>query len=466
MLNYKSSLSHIRKYLGNAKDAVKSRIITGLHEDTATACEDIADAVLREKPGSARKLTSVAVGVMSKISVPAGLFGLAGLLGTASTGTAVGSLTGAAFTSSALVWLGGSIFAGTILVAASTIVVGIGGTVAAGLALKKYWYGQPRQIDTLSDRKSNIVTSARMLAAGLRHMASKNASLTPASADTLVKNAVAPLIDELKQDVDDDSPIGGRRKLMKSIVQLERIAERLLLLSKQLPNISIGVVSSAILAMLANEIPSSGDHNYLVLAAIRRSSNALNEASDADLAVYVQSLDEKQLEGLISNVKGIYHELKFEEAENLDGDAFYASIYEETNHAGADIKITNSQTGEITEIQLKATDYLSYAEAHQKRYEDIPVRATEEVASQSNQIKSSGFSNADITQDTRSAIDGLISLDSNILLSSATLAGAISLAMNVRLVLKGGSLTPQDKLKLFKDTGTAALTAGFITTFI
>ena len=465
MINFRISSNQVREYWDGALNSAKSYIFSDLSEDAAKACEEVADAVLREKKGSTHKITSAAVGVMSKISVPAGLFGLAGLLGTASTGTAVGSLSGAAFTSSALAWLGGSIFAGTILVAASTVIVGIGGSVLAGMAFKKYWYGRPREVETLSEPKSRIVTSARALATGLRLMASESTTLTPTAADALAKNAIRPLLDELKNDIDDDSPRGGQRRLETSIAQLESVLVRFFALAKRHPNITIGAVSSAILAMLSNEVPQPGDSNYLVLAALQRSSNALNDATDVELAEYVQSLNESQLEGLISNVKGIYHEFKYAEQENLDGDKFYARVYEETNHAGADIQITNSETGEVTEVQLKATDYLNYVKAHQSRYSDIQVKATEEVASQSDSIESSGHTNAEITEDTKDAISGLKDLDTDVWMTSATLAGAISLSLNVRLLLKGKSLSKLEKMKLLKDTGTASLTAGFVSTF-
>ena len=54
------------------------------------------------------------------------MMGLASLFGTASTGTAIITLSGASFNSAALAWLGGSVATGTILVSGGTIAAGLG----------------------------------------------------------------------------------------------------------------------------------------------------------------------------------------------------------------------------------------------------------------------------------------------------------------------------------------------------
>ncbi len=66
--------------------------------------------------------------------------------------------------------------------------------------------------------------------------------------------------------------------------------------------------------------------------------------------VYVSGLSDAQLDGLISNIKGIYHELLFVAAENADGDAYSAALFEETNYPGADVLITNELTGEVQSV--------------------------------------------------------------------------------------------------------------------
>lgn len=117
----------------------------------------------------------------------------------------------------------------------------------------------------------------------------------------------------------------------------------------------------------------------LVLDAHRRLAKGLNDASVEDLAEYVSALTAEQLRGVVSNVKGIYHELLFVHAENIDGDDVTARIFEGINHPGSDAEFIVE--GEVIEaIQLKAVTSLPNAmREHLVLYPDIKVIATEEV---------------------------------------------------------------------------------------
>lgn len=134
----------------------------------------------------------------------------------------------------------------------------------------------------------------------------------------------------------------------------------------------------------------------LVLEALRRSANELNNASPAELKDYVANLDPEALQGVLRNVKGIYHELLFAHAENVDGDEVAAQLFEATNRAGADVEFYVDDDS-IGVVQLKAVESASHITEHLTRYPDIEVRATEEVASGFPDIESSGFSNAALT---------------------------------------------------------------------
>ena len=114
-----------------------------------------------------------------------------------------------------------------------------------------------------------------------------------------------------------------------------------------------GVVSATILKLMSETLPSFTDDEELVLQALRRSNNNLTDASELELSDYVQSLSIEQIAGLKNNVKGIYHELAFQQRENLDGDDYVVELFSDTNHAGADIRIINVVTGDVSEIQLR-----------------------------------------------------------------------------------------------------------------
>ena len=170
----------------------------------------------------------------------------------------------------------------------------------------------------------------------------------------------------------------------------------------------------------------------LVLQALRRSTRSLETASAGELSQYLSSLSEDQLRGVASNVKGIYHELLFVEAENGDWDHVEAKVKEFTNHPGGDVEfLVDGST--IGEVQLKAVASEALVLEHLARYPDIDIRVTEEVAAIMPGIESSGFSNEELTRDVYDRLaelqgDGLFDeisegLATSSLVSSAIIAG-------------------------------------------
>lgn len=134
----------------------------------------------------------------------------------------------------------------------------------------------------------------------------------------------------------------------------------------------------------------------LVSEAIRRSTRKLkDDASIDEIRNYLSSYDEDSLPGVLSNVKGIYHELIFEHSENYDGDGITARLFEQTNHPGADVEfLINGNV--IAEVQLKAVRNKELIYEHFEKYPDIEVYATSEVAADLNDVKDSGFSNEEL----------------------------------------------------------------------
>lgn len=136
----------------------------------------------------------------------------------------------------------------------------------------------------------------------------------------------------------------------------------------------------------------------LVLDALRRSTNSLENASAQELSDYVQSLSPAQLNSVVLNTKGIYHEMLFMEMHNASGDSNTAEIMEATNFPGADVQFFLD--GELVrEVQLKAVNAPTLVYEHLQRYPDIEILVTEETASILDGIGSSGLSNAVLTRD-------------------------------------------------------------------
>jgi len=145
----------------------------------------------------------------------------------------------------------------------------------------------------------------------------------------------------------------------------------------------------------------------LVLEAIKRSTTELNDQSTiSDIEEYLSQYDEIQAEGVLNNIKGITHELMYEQQENTDGDDITAEIFADTNHAGSDVILTNHHTGVTEEVQLKATDSIDYIKEHLDKYPDVRVLATDEVANELH-IESTGISNDLLTHDVERVLNDL-----------------------------------------------------------
>ncbi len=147
-----------------------------------------------------------------------------------------------------------------------------------------------------------------------------------------------------------------------------------------------------------------------VLAALRRSNGELDGASIEQIQEYAQSLDEEQIPGLVNNVKGILHEMEFVEMENADGDTIYAALFADTNHPGYDVVLTDSETGDVFDLQLKATDSVSDVDDWISDHPDGEILLTSELADKLD-LPSSGISNEHLTYRVEDVVDRLQEMD-------------------------------------------------------
>ena len=165
--------------------------------------------------------------------------------------------------------------------------------------------------------------------------------------------------------------------------------------------------------LTSNPFRSWSADEELVLEAFRRSTNKLTDADPADIAAYLSQFDSQQIRGVLSNVKGIFHEMLFARAENYDGDTVYAELKKKLNHPGADVELL--MDGEIIqEVQLKATNSPDYIREHMARYPEIDVFTTKEVSEMVEGVSSSGFSNDELSEVIASVnreLSGVSSLD-------------------------------------------------------
>lgn len=197
----------------------------------------------------------------------------------------------------------------------------------------------------------------------------------------------------------------------------------------------------------------------LVLDALRRSANRLNNASNQELAAYVSSLSPEQLRGVTSNVKGIYHELLFVHAENSNENGITAEVFPNPNHPGADVEfLVDGESIHI--LQLKAVATPQSVLEHLDRYPEIEVRVTAEVADRLEGVESSGFKNDELT----AKVDGVFgalpedSLGKELLQGGATSA-LVAGAFGAAKVLREGRVSKQQFASAFGDVSLGLVTA-------
>lgn len=178
-------------------------------------------------------------------------------------------------------------------------------------------------------------------------------------------------------------------------------------------NLEEPLILAALGKMAFSGMDNLTDTDQAVLAALRRSSTDLHDAGPEEISAYLRGLDEGALPGIVSNTKGILHEMQFVELENEDGDSVYASIFEATNHPGTDVQFIDTDTGQTWEVQLKATDSAAYANDWIETHPDGEILVTSELADRSN-LDSSGLSNEQLTGDVESFVGKMLANDPSI----------------------------------------------------
>ena len=172
----------------------------------------------------------------------------------------------------------------------------------------------------------------------------------------------------------------------------------------------------------------------IVLAALRRSAKKFEDASLEEIGEIVGSYNEDQIPGLVNNVKGILFELEFVEIENYDGDSIFAYQFEQTNYPTYDVQLVNEETGEIAEIQLKATNSSSYVKSWMDDHGDNIV-VTDEVAQELG-LEGVGISNQELEVRVEDFIEKVQEVEEESLLPILGNIGTISLAISLVFLVR------------------------------
>jgi len=172
----------------------------------------------------------------------------------------------------------------------------------------------------------------------------------------------------------------------------------------------------------------------IVLTALRRSSKKFEDKSIEEISEILSSYNEDQIPGLVNNIKGILFELEFVEIENQNGDSIFAYQFEQSNFPTYDVQLVNEETGEIAEIQLKATNSSSYVKSWMDEHGDNIV-VTDEVAEELG-LEGIGISNKELEVRVEDFIEKIQDIDEQSLISILGNIGTISLAISLVFLVK------------------------------
>ncbi len=152
------------------------------------------------------------------------------------------------------------------------------------------------------------------------------------------------------------------------------------------------------------------DEEYAVLAALRRTTPDLSNASPEEIGDYLRTMNEDSIVGVVNNTKGVLHEMEFVALENEDGDTVYASLFADPHHADTDVQFTDSVTGSVWEAQLKTTSDPSYINEWLDQHPDGDIIVNSEMADKMG-LASSGLSNQQLTLTTEDFLDKALAAD-------------------------------------------------------
>lgn len=169
-----------------------------------------------------------------------------------------------------------------------------------------------------------------------------------------------------------------------------------------------GIILATLAKLAFKPEDDLSEQDYMVLAALKRSSESW-DLSTEQIAERLASYDEQQIIGLVNNVKGILHEMVFQQLENENGDSIIASLYPDTNHRAVDIQMLDLSTGDTWDIQLKATDQMHKINQWMEQNPDTQILVTEELA-QRMDLPSSGISNQELSVRVEDFVEQMVSM--------------------------------------------------------
>lgn len=155
-----------------------------------------------------------------------GLAGLIAAFGTASTGTAIAALHGAAATTAQLYWLGSTIGLGVAAGGVILTATGLGAGVAAGLLSRRHLLGSPRSEERLQDHEKAILVACITLINALKQQRSAGQQPQVSEMRIVAEHALIPLANQINQHWDNRAILEngkpGCRPFTRTLAYLHR----------------------------------------------------------------------------------------------------------------------------------------------------------------------------------------------------------------------------------------------------
>ncbi len=437
---------------------------TNFYKKAAMTCEATVDALLNQKDGTAERIVRGLAAKLGIAGATAGIFSIASIFGTASTGTAISSLSGAAFNSAALKWIGGSMAVGGPIVA---LVGLIGGGLAyffTRMFLRKFT-GKKRNAKKLDDQESNVINTLMLLATSFRQQSAPQRHLDPISASVLHRDVFAALSDELELSIEKVSdwppmPLSKLRKQIDRIRNLNQYLQDFAASAGYRPGM-VGVprrtdaISTTILKLLSKHTPPLDGEEQRAFDAIRLTDRTLADASTEMVRDFVWSLRISRVRGFTNKARRIYRDMNAEIETSPASQIYVVTIYQQPDHAGAEVALQNSQTGEEVTVSLSGEKYAAFVKEHNEASGDVSLFSNGEGSEIA--AVSSVNSHGELEGDGSSGVQPREGAD---FVESMGVAGMINLARNAQTLLRGNSMSKKRKKQLIQDGVATASVAG------
>lgn len=341
------------------------------YEKASIVCGETVDALLNQKSGKSERIIRSLAAKLGFAGATAGLFSIASILGTASTGTAISTLSGAAFNSAALKWLGGGVsmaLGGWVVFLFSVIAAAISYFIAK-ITFTKYT-GKKRKLKNLDDQEKRVCETLMLIATGFRKQAEQMRDLDSASAAILHDKVFEQLSSELQKCIEKvaDWPTIPRERLRKQAEKLKQLSE---FLQSVVPTgrQKIGVVGGAervdivpvtVLKLMSTPVPPLNTQEKLVLEALRRTNKRkLKNSSSEILSEYVRLERIDRLTAQLDKVRRIHRKLMKRQSVSSNSDEYTVAFVEAPNQTGIEVLIQNLRTGEASMSKVHRGEFAS-----------------------------------------------------------------------------------------------------------